>query len=148
MQWVSRRSVASNSVPYTRIIELRRQGFPDAFSAVKALQKASEQGERIYQIDGMNQSQVLPQLNLDPETENDIAQALNVGLEVIAHENPVSVPGYSGAGYIIFDPQTGDGAYRISGGANSGAQNDSATDLIGSVFLSILLKKVPMRLSS
>jgi len=29
--------------------------------------------------------------------------------------DPVSVPGYTGAGYIIFDPLTGDGAYMPGG---------------------------------
>ena len=28
------------------------------------------------------------------------------------------MPGWSGAGYIIFDPQTGSGAYKIGGGQN------------------------------
>lgn len=32
----------------------------------------------------------------------------------------MSVPGWSGAGYIITDPVTGDGAYKISGGGNGG----------------------------
>jgi len=36
----------------------------------------------------------------------------------------VSVPGYTGAGYIIFDPLTGDGAYKISGGGNGGFLKD------------------------
>ena len=36
------------------------------------------------------------------------------------HTNNVSVPGWSGAGYIVIDPKTGDGAYLISGGANDG----------------------------
>jgi len=30
------------------------------------------------------------------------------------------VPGWSGAGYIIIDPQTGDGTYKIEGGQNKG----------------------------
>ena len=30
------------------------------------------------------------------------------------------MPGWTGAGYIIFNPDTGDGAYKISGGANGG----------------------------
>jgi hypothetical protein len=30
----------------------------------------------------------------------------------------MSVPGWSGAGYIILDPEPGAGAYKISGGAN------------------------------
>jgi hypothetical protein len=41
-----------------------------------------------------------------------------VGLEVITHTDQVSVPGYTGKGYIIIDPETGSGAYKIGGGQN------------------------------
>ena len=36
------------------------------------------------------------------------------------HADNVSVPGWSGAGYIIIDPKTGEGGYFISGGSNGG----------------------------
>ena len=39
---------------------------------------------------------------------------------MITLTDDVSVPGWSGAGYIIIDPVTGDGAYKISGGGNGG----------------------------
>ena len=32
----------------------------------------------------------------------------------------ISVPGWTGEGYVLFDPQTGDGAYKITGGNNGG----------------------------
>ena len=48
----------------------------------------------------------------------EIQNALNIGKEVITHTDAVSVPGWSGAGYIILDPVTGDGAYKIGGGQN------------------------------
>jgi len=50
----------------------------------------------------------------------EIRNALNAGKEVITHTDAVSVPGWSGAGYIITDPQTGAGAYKIAGGGNGG----------------------------
>lgn len=37
------------------------------------------------------------------------------------HESPISVSGWTGSGYIIDDPATGAGAYKISGGANGGS---------------------------
>lgn len=36
----------------------------------------------------------------------------------IVHTDPISVPGWTGAGYILLDPQTGHGAYKITGGKN------------------------------
>jgi hypothetical protein len=65
-------------------------------------------------------AETLPNLNLARETEDEIRTALNAGLTVIAHTDPVEVPGWRGAGYIIFDPDTGSGAYKISGGPNGG----------------------------
>jgi hypothetical protein len=43
---------------------------------------------------------------------------------VVTHTDAVSVPGWTGAGYIITDPVKGDGAYRIAGGGNGGAFDD------------------------
>jgi len=41
-------------------------------------------------------------------------------VKIIVHEREVSVPGWSGTGYMVIDPVTGDGAYLISGGGNGG----------------------------
>jgi hypothetical protein len=90
----------------------------DAISAVKALSKANAQGQRIYQMTRDNMAETFPNLNLATETEAEIRTALNAGLTVTAHTDNVSVPGWTGAGYIIFNPETGSGAYKISGGAN------------------------------
>jgi hypothetical protein len=92
----------------------------DAISAVKALSKANALGQRIYELTPANMAETLPNLNLARETEDEIRTALNAGLTVIAHTDPMEVPGWRGAGYIIFDSDTGDGAYKISGGQNGG----------------------------
>jgi len=39
---------------------------------------------------------------------------------VTTHTSNVSVPGWTGSGYIVIDPKTGDGGYYISGGSNGG----------------------------
>ena len=92
----------------------------DGISAVKALQLAAQQGQKIYQITPQNQATVLPQLTLSGLAMKEIRQGLAAGKEVIAHANQVSVPGFTGEGYIITDPVTGSGAYKISGGGNGG----------------------------
>jgi len=91
---------------------------PDAISAVKALQKANAQGQRIYRITPANSSAALGNLHHDSATLAEIENALHAGREVITHTDAVSVPGWSGAGYVILDPETGDGAFQISGGKN------------------------------
>jgi hypothetical protein len=93
---------------------------PDAFSAVKALSKASAQGQRIYHLTTANRSATLQNIYHDSATMSEISNALSTGKEVITHTSLVSVPGYNGAGYIIFDPVTGEGAYKISGGQSGG----------------------------
>ncbi len=93
---------------------------PDAISAVKALAKANAAGQRIYQITQANSASILGNIHHDQSTMDEIRAALAVGKEVITHTDAVSVPGWSGAGYIILDPVTGDGAYKIGGGANGG----------------------------
>lgn len=50
----------------------------------------------------------------------EITQALAMGKEVISHTDRISVPGWTGEGYVLFDPVTGDGAYKITGGSNGG----------------------------
>lgn len=91
-----------------------------SISAVKALSKASSQGQRIYHITQANQATVLPNINHDQDTIAEINAALSAGKEVITHTDHISVLEWSGAGYIIFDPQTGDGSYKIGGGINGG----------------------------
>ncbi len=89
-------------------------------SAVKALQIASQQGQRIYHITQANQGSILSNLHLDGLAMSEISQALATGKEVITHTDRISVPGWTGEGYILFDPVTGDGAYKIAGGGNGG----------------------------
>lgn len=95
-----------------------KQKFADAISAVKAIQKAISQGQRVYHITAANQGELLQKLNHRQETIQEISSALAVNKEVIVHTDPIDIPGWTGAGYIIFDPITGAGAYKIGGGAN------------------------------
>lgn len=90
----------------------------ESISAVKALAIASSQGQRIYHVDENNRMLALQNINLSSSTMSDILNALDSGMTVITHESPVSISGWTGAGYIILDPQTGSGAYLIEGGLN------------------------------
>ncbi|NOR71424.1 MAG: hypothetical protein GQ532_17325 [Methylomarinum sp.] len=111
-------SALEHAVPEQMFVN--EQNPEKAISAVKALQKASAQGQRIYHITKANQSTILSNIHHDSETMTEIRNALNAGKEVITHTDAVQVPGWSGAGYIITDPVTGDGAYKIAGGGNGG----------------------------
>lgn len=89
-------------------------------SAVKALQIAASEGQRTYHITPGNQAQVLPSLRLDRLAMTEITQALAAGKEVITHTDRITVSGWTGEGYVLLDPVTGAGAYKIAGGINGG----------------------------
>ncbi|MBT9100308.1 hypothetical protein KFZ76_21675 [Methylovulum psychrotolerans] len=99
-------SALESAVPEQLFTNAQNPG--EAISAVKALQKASAAGQRIYHI-------TLANIHHDADTMADIRNALNAGKEVITHTDTVSVPGWTGAGYIITDAE-GAGAYKIAGG--------------------------------
>jgi len=93
----------------------------EAVSAVRALQKAAAQGQRIYHITPATQAEALLHIRQNALTMNEVRSALAAGREVIIHTDPVEVPGWRGAGYVLFDPDTGAGAWKIAGGANGGS---------------------------
>jgi hypothetical protein len=87
-------------------------------SAVGALAKAGSSGQRLFTITASNQQAALPLLHHDERTIIEIRGALAAGRSVVIHESPVSVPGWTGAGYVILDEATGSAAWKISGGQN------------------------------
>jgi transglutaminase-like putative cysteine protease len=96
---------------------------PNGVSAVKAISVAAAEGQRIYTLTSANEaihSIALSGLAIDSSVKQELANALAAGKEVTVHAANVSVAGFTGVGYIIIDPATGAGAYKISGGANGG----------------------------
>ncbi len=87
---------------------------------MKALLKANAAGQRLYVVTSTNQVAVLPSINHDPSTMSEIQFALAAGKTVITHTDPVTVSGWSGAGYVILDSATGEAAWKIAGGSNGG----------------------------
>jgi len=92
----------------------------EAVSAVKALAIASAEGQRIYQVQKENVNAVLPVLNISTEVKDEIRASVSVGKIATVSKNNITVGSWTGVGYIIADPETGAGAYRISGGSNGG----------------------------
>ncbi len=92
-------------------------------SAVKALALAASQGQKIYTLNAANQAShatLLAQVTIDGNARAEIQSALAAGKKVTVHASPITQSGWTGSGYIITDPLTGSGAYKISGGANGG----------------------------
>lgn len=59
-------------------------------------------------------------INLYTDTEQEIRNSVNAGKVVTANEQRINFNGWVGEGYIIIDPETGAGAYKIAGGENGG----------------------------
>jgi len=92
----------------------------EGVSAVKLIAEASRLGQKIFNIDASNVDLALAQLTVSADVKNEIANAVAAGKRAVAHQQNVTISGWTGAGYIIIDPQTGSGAYKISGGTNGG----------------------------
>ena len=89
-------------------------------SAVKALTLAGAEGQKIWRIDQGNLSIALASINLGFDIEAEIRNAVNAGKIATVHENPINFAGSSAIGYLLIDPETGGGAYKISRGGNGG----------------------------
>ena len=101
-----------------------------AFSASRALEITLLQGNKLFTLTKDNQSKLMPKINLDSVAMMEINQALSSGKQVITHANLIQIPHYKGAGYVILDPETGAGAYKISGGKNGGALGDTSDEVM------------------
>lgn len=88
------------------------------------LNLANEQGIPLHFITSANASSQMPQLNHSPEVMNDISNAIAAGYTVLIPRTSQTNGQWSGSGYIMRDPRTGAGDYRISGGLSGDAQTD------------------------
>lgn len=91
-------------------------------SAATLLARAIDEGQRIFQIDETNVNVALQQLQLYVDAENEIRQAAQQGLIIIAHEREISQSGWSGSGYVIYNPFTNGSLQRVEGGFAGGIE--------------------------
>ncbi|MDO9385108.1 MAG: hypothetical protein Q7T65_00240, partial [Thiobacillus sp.] len=118
---------------------------PQGVSAVKALAIAAAQGQKIYTLNDRNQAYhqtIVAGLNTDADTKQEIGNALYAGKEVTVHQADINANGWTGMGYILLDPDTGAGAYKISGGANGGWTTLLASAAVGLISLVVGLTKI------
>jgi hypothetical protein len=91
---------------------------------------AAAHGQRIYTLTQANMAQ-LANVTIDDGARSEISNALYAGKEVTVHATPLSYYGWQGSGYTIIDPETGAGAWKISGGANGGYLSGDAAQILG-----------------
>jgi hypothetical protein len=106
-------------------------------SAVKALQLAAAEGQKIWTITQTNLNTALAAINLPSDIKTDIRNSVNAGMEVTTHEAAVDFYGSNQVGYIVIDPETGAGGYLIGGGENGGNIDTSFFDAMTWVTLMV-----------
>jgi len=106
-----------------------------AVSAVRAFEQALASDQTIYHVTPSNQAVALPKIRQNEAIMGEIRASLLSGREVIVHTEPITVPGWTGGGYIILDPDTGGGAWKIAGGANGGFLDNYPEDLVSLLLL-------------
>jgi hypothetical protein len=95
-----------------------------SISAMQAIGLSIISGSGIYSVRPDNVDAILPHLAVGPDVKADVAASANAGMDIIVTAGEVTSGTWRGAGYVITDPQTGSGAYRISGGSNGGAADE------------------------
>ncbi|MDP2830235.1 MAG: transglutaminase domain-containing protein, partial [Sulfuricellaceae bacterium] len=113
-------SVLEATVPEQFFTDPGAANKPEGVSAAKIIAIAAAQGQKIFTITSANAAAALPQIQQSASVMAEIQNALNAGNEVTVSEKPVTVAGWTGAGYIVIDPATGVGGYLIEGRANGG----------------------------
>lgn len=114
---------------------------PSGISTVKLLSAANQQGMRVYGVDGSSAQRTLPLLGIDESARGDISNSVAAGITAVTHQNELTLLNWSGSGYVLFDPATGAGAYRLSGGARGGEET-SALDVVTSLYAYLQDSKV------
>jgi len=89
-----------------------------SLSAASLLLRANEAQIPLYLLNANNVSQDLPALALNDDDKTDIQNAIASGLVVLTPSREMSTGAWSGVGYIVLDPTTGAGLWRVSGGLN------------------------------
>ncbi len=102
-------------------------------SAVKALALALQEGQKIWTITQNNLDLALSSIELSYEVESEIRNAVLAGKVATAHEAQIVYGGWVGSGYLLIDPETGAGAYKIAGGGNG--SNTPVSDALGALLL-------------
>ena len=89
-------------------------------SAVRVMQSAFELGQRVFTINSGNADQYLGLVQMSPELREEVINALLIGLDVTIPEFTQNLNGWQGTAYIAIRPETGAGAYIISGNLRGG----------------------------
>ena len=108
-------------------------------STVSIFAQAYDEDIELLGITKDNVEEQLEKLNTDDETKQAVKEAAESGMVVTIPERDVTMGDWTGTGYIVTNPETGEGSYMISGGYNGGTLDYIVTAaVIFSYFLTVL----------
>lgn len=94
----------------------------NSLSASSIIAWANDNGVPIHTIDASNVDAILPKLQTTADVKDEIRHAALSGMVVVVPEREYARGRIQAAGYVMLDPTTGAGVYRVDGGLN-GALN-------------------------
>ncbi len=86
-----------------------------AMSADLALALAVDRGITVHRVDLSNLSAILPTLSFDQAVLDEIEGWVLSGGEALVPAEAMAFIEWTGVGYVLIDPLTGDSRYQISG---------------------------------
>lgn len=90
-------------------------------TTIAYLEEAARRSIPVHQLSADNAAAVLPSLDLSAAVKRDIENAVAAGKVVVVPQREFVKDGFTGVGYLVLDPETGAGAYLISGGIAGGS---------------------------
>lgn len=105
----------------------------EATSTVAGLRAALAAGVPIETVNAVNLDAFVATADLPPAVIEEVRNAVSGGYVVTAAGGPVTVGDWTGAAFIVEDPDTGSAAYRISGGLSGGYVAEEHRALVGGV---------------
>ena len=91
-----------------------------SLSTARALQLATAQGVGVLDLGPADDATVLDPLPIDDGVKAQVREALEAGKHVRIPAGPVTLLAWSGVGYLILDPATGESGWQLQGGYSGG----------------------------
>jgi RHS repeat-associated protein len=98
-------------------------------STAKVLQLAAQSGIEVLDLGPDDAESVLAGLALDEAVEDEIRAAAAKGYRIRVPSAPLAVQAWTGLGYLILDPATGESAWQLQGGHSGGVTVPAVIDI-------------------
>jgi RHS repeat-associated protein len=116
---IAQRIGANGSLAEGLTWDLMLSGDPGhSLSASSILTWANRAKVPIHAITADNIDAILPKIQTTEDVKSEIRNSVAAGMQVIIPEREFSQGKMQAAGYVILDPDTGGGIYRVDGGLN------------------------------